>query len=305
MLARANEQAVVEKATLSLLTIVTKRGVRNVETALKALSTPFGLTPRVSSALDGSNVYEKSSPISRSNSDVTLPSMLDLTPEIVSSAEEIIQNARRKHAILIGIIVKLQRLGRAFLIRNRSRGRLRNRDLISKRVENDLLKRQASAAVLIQSWVRTYLARYVFTILQRAVVRLQAHRRGLMVRFAYHLLLSVISKAQSVFRGRLVRRSLSALITKLMNTYKKHMFLLWSRAYTPLSYRSKFWSLLESVGFVRLALAEEEIKRLWKELKIQPPNYSENGEIKLVDALSLNASNIHYWKCLKVRADNP
>lgn len=310
-LALANEQAVVEKATRSMLTIVTKRGVRNLETALKALSTPFVATPRRSATGPGSGGRDGRTPSRERSvhsflSDLSLPSTLDMTPEVVSSAEEVVLNARRKRAILVGIIVKFQAYCRMYLKRNRRHSLLQNCHDTSGRTGNDELKIRRVAAVVIQCWVRAFLARRRFTMIRLAVVTLQANRRRLFVRAAYHMLLTDISKAQAVSRGHLIRRCLSALISRRMKTYKKQIFLLWSRADTPLSYRSKFWPHLNSASFVRMAVAELELTRLWKELKIQPPNYSHNSANMQDEGLRLGAllgvSNNINWKTLEVRA---
>ena len=125
-----------------------------------------------------------------------------------------------------------------------------------------------------------------------------------MVREAYQMLLAVISKVQAVARGRLVREGLSVHGKKRMNTYKKQIFYLWCRAHTPLSYRAKFWPLLKSAGLVRLAIAEQELARLWNELKIHPPSYPKNGGagVGLRLGATLGVSDIHHWQVLKVRA---
>lgn len=310
--ARRGEQAVAEKATLSLLTSVTKRGVRSLEAALKALSTPFVDSPRRPGAESRPNGHARAFPNRDRSvsvvSNVTLPSEFDMTEEIVSSAEEVVLNARRKQAILIGIIIKLQAFCRTFLTRNRHRKQLRNvRALeLASSEDDDELKIRCTAAVVIQSWRRSNDASHHFAIIRRAVVLVQARRRGVLVCLAYQMLLAVVSKVQAVSRGYVARRRLAVVIPARMNLYRKQIFWFWFQAHAPLVYRTKVWTLLKTSSFTRLALAEQELQRLWKELKIRLPQYSENGAIEQADTLRLDVllglSFLLYWKALKVCA---
>lgn len=42
----------------------------------------------------------------------------------------------------------------------------------------------------------------------------------------------------------------------------------WKRAHTPLAYRSKFWLLFDGSGFLHVAVHEDELLRLWRDLGV-------------------------------------
>lgn len=293
---QANEQVVVEKATRSLLT-VTKRGVKNLESALKALSTPFA-PPRRTAAASTDRQTAKDSPNVSIVSDVTMPSTFDLTDDVVSSAEVMILNARRKQAILIGIIVKLQRLCRQFLERKRIH---RTEEPIvpnaTERAERIRLQKQLAAAVRVQRCFR-------FARKRRAATRIQAWRRGNTICLATGMLVDAIVRTQAVCRGVVARKQLRQLLSERIELYRKQIFKLWQLAGTPLTYRSKFWPLLKPIGFVRLVIAENELKRLWKDLSLKPPSASDRAARNEFDALhpdyQLGIRSDCYSKCLGV-----
>ena len=289
---QASERVVVEKATRSVLTKVTKRGVKNLESALKALSTPF-VPPRRTAASTPSRKMRKESAGDSIVSDVTMPSTFELTEDIVTSAEMMIWNARRKQAILIGIIVKLQRLCRQYLERRHEDDSLLQFSMVTNDFEraksSSLLKHQTAAAGRIQRYFR-------FWRVLRAAVRIQAWRRGNTVFWAFKMLVAAISKAQAVYRGVAVRKACRKMLAYRLDVYRSQIFRLWQKADTPLSYRSKFWPLLHKVGFVRLAIAEHELKRLWKELGVQ-------ASLKLDKVGSTEMEALHLGDHLGIRND--
>jgi len=293
---RASEQVVVEKATRSLFK-VTKRGVKNLESALKALSTPF-VPPKRTAAASTERRTTKESPNVSVVSDVTMPSTFDLTDEVVSSAEVMILNARRKQAILIGIIVKLQRLCRQFLERKRIN---MPKDPIvpntTKREDSFRLQKQRAAAVRVQRCFKV--AR-----MRRAATRIQAWRRGNSISLVMKMLISAIARTQAVCRGFVTRKQLGQLLSERMEVYRRQIFKLWQLAETPLTYRSKFWPLLKPIGFVRLAIAESELIRLWKVLSIQAPpvldGVGSNGMEVFQRGFRFGLRNDCYSKCLRV-----
>ena len=165
---QASERVVVEKATQSLLTTVTKRGVKNLESALKALSTPF-IPPRRAGVSTPGRKTNKESPGNSIVSDVTMPSSFELTDDVVSSAEMLIWNARRKQAILIRIVVQLQRLCRQYLERMRESAPQQRVHIAVNDIKQDesfrLLRQQLAAAARIQRGLRCWRMR-------RAAVRI-------------------------------------------------------------------------------------------------------------------------------------
>jgi IQ calmodulin-binding motif len=285
-LARANEQAVVEKATRSLLNNVTKRGTRNLENALKALSSPFNPTPKRANnnPINPSNHRSQNGQMpSRERSfsafsNVTLPSDFDPVDDMaLTSAEEVVLNARRKQAILIAIVIKFQAHCRVHLLKKRLGTRIRNLQNMSSIDERCMEKRKNLATSIIQSWYRTYMMRRRFSRAKAAVVLFQSRRRGRVVLLAYRVLIQLVSNVQALSRGVMVRRTLAALARERMNQYKQQIVLLWNHAFTPLSYRSQFWPILNLVSYIRLTIAEQELVRLWNELRI--PTSDSIGEV--------------------------
>jgi DENN domain-containing protein 5 len=265
-----SEQAVVEKASRSLLSYGTKRRSRNLESALKILSLPFNGIPKKATHEMGYRRTQELSSVERDRSssvvsNVTIPSEFDSSADMeLTSAEEIVLNARRKQAILMTIIAKFQCHCHVHLENKRSRARTKKFIWMSQ--ESEL--RNAIAAKYIQSWFRSYLIRQEYLQKKKVVLFLQAQNRGMKIRLAYHLLLDCVTHLQATCRGFIARRILESLATDRMNTYKEQIFFFWNVTSTPLSYRAQCWQIFKAITFLRLRIAEQEIVRLWKELKI-------------------------------------
>jgi hypothetical protein len=330
---QAKEKFVLAKAmapvvaTHEAIYSATKKGVKNLETAISALSSPFNgqrptMSPRGNTSTPQRSKFrqrrtDKSPPRhSIAISEVTMPSSLDSTFDLsmemalgASVAEELVLNARRKQAILLAIIIKLQAHCRVFLAKGQCH-RLREaskkvRKTPSQDTETDRLKYQRDAAVRIQSLFRAYIARFVVYRRQRAVVLLQGLVHGRRTRFAYRLLLGTIRRLQARARGCIVRLRLSYLFDVRMETYRQQILLLWQRAHTSLCFRSKFWPIIKESGFLRVSIAEAELKRLWKDLDANSTLYSpQNGEDYSDRALhigtSLGIDCKTHANCLKV-----
>jgi hypothetical protein len=267
-----SEQAVVEKASRSLLSYGPKRRSRNLENALKILSSPFNGVPKKARQ---ETVHRRSQELlshemGRSPSvvsTITVPSEFDSATEMeLTSAEEIVFNARRKQAILMSILTKFQGHCRVHLTSKRSRARIRKNCWILQEDE----QRKTFAAEYIQCWFRSYVIRQEYLRKKKVILFLQAHNRGKKIRLAYHLLLDSLTLLQALCRGFIARRILASFAIDRMNTYKHHVFALWNVASTPLFYRAQCWQILKATTFLRLRVAEQEILRLWNELKTQP-----------------------------------
>ena len=265
-----SEQAVVEKASRSLLSYGTKRRSRNLEGALKILSSPFNNIPKRATH---EMAYRRTQELSshekgRSSSivsNVTIPSEFDSATDMeLTSAEEIVLNARRKQAILIRIISKFQCQCRVHLKTKRSRERSKKFCWTSQEDE----QRNVFAAKYMQYWFRSYLIRQEYLRKKKVILFLQAHNRGIKTRLAYHLLLDSLTHLQAICRGFIARSIIASLASDRMNTYKQHIFVLWNVASTPLSYRAQCWKNFQTSTFLRLRVAEQDIVRLWSELKI-------------------------------------
>jgi hypothetical protein len=74
-----------------------------------------------------------------------------------------------------------------------------------------------------------------------------------------------------------------------MQIYKFQIFRLWQHANTPLSFRTKCWEHFEVDGYVRIAIAEQELLRLWKELDIRVPDkiFDDIEELNLCKRLNI------------------
>lgn len=321
---QAKEKFVLAKAmapiiaTHGVIYSATKRGVKNLETAITALSSPFSapiMSPRENNT-ERSRFRQRRtdlSPLRQSSirmSEITLPSSIDFSKEMglgSSTAEELVLNARRKQAILLAIIIKLQAFCRVFLAKARYRklrgGDKKVRTTPSQGEETHVLKYQRGAAIRIQSLFRAYTARCSVRRRQGAVVLLQGHVRGQRTRFAYRLLLDTIRKVQARARGYIVRRRIYFLFEARMETYRQQILLLWQCAHTSLCFRSKFWPLLKETGFLRVSIAEAELGRLWRDLGISSHS-AQNGEDSdgaLRIGTSLGVCCKTHAKCLKVR----
>lgn len=223
--ARENEQVVAKKAALSLVPKGSKHAT------LKALSSPFARWTG-SDNLSGGRPDSNSD---KSSSDVSLPSTFPVSPEFRSSKEKLALNTRRRQAILIGAVVKLQSICRMYIVRRRRYGKL-----ISYGSRSNLSLKDR-AAVMIQSVTRMHRDRTAFKTIGDLVAKVQAISRGYHVRFVLH--------------RALARR---------LELYRTVIFDLWDMSFTPLSYRSTLWGHMSSISVLRLALAEEELHRLWE-----------------------------------------
>jgi hypothetical protein len=312
--AQANEQVIVAKAmspvikTHKMLNKVAKRGAKNLEGAIKALSTPFVPRSQVKHSSRKKRLSRSLSNGSEEFSEISLPSAFEMSEYEVSSAESLVLNARRKQAILIEIISSFQRHCRAWLERKRRRELRRKRgeekQLPEDQSRNFRQRKELAAAVFIQCWVRCRLVRRRFLLLQAAIVHLQGLSRGRRVRFAYALLLRAIRQVQAVSRGCVVRKWLSFIFSDRIELYKRQIFLLWHQAHAPLAYRCKFWPLMQSPGFIRLVITETELERLWVELGIKVPplpdtaNPFERDSIRIASRLGISCET--HKKAMKV-----
>jgi hypothetical protein len=275
-----SEQAVVEKASRSLLSYGTKRRSRNLENALKILSSPFNGVPKKATQETGYRRTEEVSSHERGRgssvvSNVTIPSEFDATSEMeLTSAEEIIINARRKQAILMSIIAKFQCHCREHLKNKRARARMKTICLTSQDDE----QRIAFAALCIQCRFRSYVIRREYLRKKKAILFLQAQNRGIKVRLAYHLLLDSVTLLQAICRGFITRSVISSFASARIKMYKQHIFALWNAASTPLTYRAQCWQIFQANTFLRLSVAEQEIVRLWNESRIQMKSIVHNVE---------------------------
>jgi len=229
------------------------------------------------------------------------PDIVDLPAHSLADAESIVSNARRILGIMILEFVKLQAVVRMYLARKLYCQFLKalrflqckwKRHIPEGLTEMDELelarisvihiqslaraflmtrsfKRKRLALSLIQRWSRGRICRKRFIHLQRACRRIQAIVQSRRARFGLQLLRELVSKVQARSRGYLIRHRMTALNERRMERYRELIFLLWHRAHTPLSYRTKFWPIIsEKCGHLRLRIAESELERLWIVLEV-------------------------------------
>jgi hypothetical protein len=243
-----------------------------------------------------------------------MASMLNLGigQNLLSSAEEVVLNVRRKQSILLGILIMLQSHCRVFLAKRYVK---RQRGLTVKKAQpptssaepepDDIVS--SDAVIRIQAWFRRAALRRKFLLLRFAASRIAAIIRGRKLRFAYMILLRAVCLSQAAIRGSILRKRLSFILSRRLEMYQRCIFLCWQRAHTPLSYRTKFWPLIQKHGngFLQHALADTELHRLWTELGVMTPVDIASDLQCDVDqtmrvAASIGISNVCYWAAKKV-----
>ena len=85
----------------------------------------------------------------------------------------------------------------------------------------------------------------------------------------YHIVLEEICKIQAQMRGFIVRRKVQTVLKHRFVLYREQVSQLWRHTKTPLAYRSAFWGLTCGLGFIKFALVENELSRLWQSLGIE------------------------------------
>jgi hypothetical protein len=203
------------------------------------------------------------------SSDLSLGSSLDLrdgSPYDDRSAE----NARRRQMILISIIIELQAHCRTFIVLQRKERREQGIKLLQTRSKSGVISSDLAASV-IQARYRSKFYQARLNRLRSAVAKVSAFFRGSQIRTIVRIIRRTVVIVQAVIRGFLVRRRISAIISARLDIYRRQIFELWHLLMTPLCCRSVLWNFLrldESCrGFVRLALAEDELRRLWNRLR--------------------------------------
>lgn len=323
MIARAKEKDAIRKAmapvarTHKAVAAVTKRGVQRLENAIGTLSAPFA-PPKAqpSTALAASRAPYGA---------LTMGSSMEISPDLLQSAEEVVLNSRRKQAILVGILIKLQAECRGFLVRKHVERRLskisntcsggpsssmpsdleREKERQAAAAAARAAKRTANAAVRIQTAFRCNASRQKYLRVLYAVTQIAATARGRRVRLAYLLVQRAVARVQALSRAVAVRSKISTILSQRFEVYKHCIFVLWREASTPLSYRTKFWELLQKPGFLVLSLEVSELRRLWSGLSMEETTQLDASTLRNVDrtmnlAVSLGLSNELYLTAKEV-----
>lgn len=250
------------------------------------------------------------------------PSYSANTPSValgdLPKAHSLILAARRKQSIQLAMIVNVQRLYRMYVARRRydmlrravitlqrqHRKSPEIQEVIVSKYERIVmntviiqrifrgysarmfLMRHLRAAILIQTWFRCVVARRAYVRLLKATELAQAIFRGRRVRFTFKLTILMVSKIQGLARGWITRRRVSMFRKARAKRYRLQIYTLWRRARTPLSYRSRFWQLVNGSSFLDLSILEDELRNLWGTLHVDFPELAKAGrEKRIVDPI--------------------
>jgi hypothetical protein len=135
-----------------------------------------------------------------------------------------------------------------------------------------MAKNKLGSLLLIQRWHRGELVRRKHREVIEVTVKAQAMVRGRQTRFVYALLRGLVSKVQAHVRGIQVRTRMRNVLEGRMSLYRRQIHISWNYAHTPLAFRTKLWPhFATKVGFLRMSVAEAELKRLWEELGTTVP----------------------------------
>lgn len=198
---------------------------------------------------------ETSDLFSESNSSGDLDSLPESIVVPLSRADTIIMNARRKQAILLDVVIKIQATCRMYLIKKQY--------VTGKRPQREGLNFRSATS--IQRCFRGRTARRMYASMRICAILIQTQVRGRKARLIYILIQELVAKVQARVRGVLVRNRIALVFSGRMNEYRTQIFALWKYSFVPLSLRTKLWPTISSSGnFARLSLCECEVLRLVK-----------------------------------------
>ncbi|GKZ00040.1 hypothetical protein MPSEU_000957400 [Mayamaea pseudoterrestris] len=264
-----------------------KRGSKSLENALGALSNAFDgkpaeITPLPSvssgpSLLDRSlhSYLMTSAYINQDSSPYADKRKPKRNSEILSSAEKVVVNARRKQSILIGIFATFQmrqKVIRGSLAGDSFESGLETLGLKNLSKTTRMQLSAVDAACSIQSMFRCFCALRNFHGTRFVALCSQSLYRSRRTRWVFMLLREAMIKLQAVVRGYIIRKLLCSLIDGRLIVYRKHIIYLWQRDHTPIAYRTNFWFIVQFNGMLQLGIAEDEICRLWKRFNFQSPS---------------------------------
>lgn len=318
--------------------LAAKKGIDNLEAAIGALShSLYEEKP----AFDPIKRKGSMSPLGNGKQLRRMQFEKKFSANTLASAGSYVVNARRIKGIMLAEFCLLQAMVRMFLVRKKylqflkalrflqykwrryipdgltemdalEKARIsvvRLQSMVRSSMGLRRFRRKQSATVLLQKWFRGCMYRKLLKKLQRTCKRIQTAFRSQRAKFGIQLLRNLIAKAQARCRGYLTRHRMTALNESRMARYRELIFLLWQRAHTPLSYRTKFWPIVsEKSGHLRLRIAESELERLWIVLEVDFNTGSfvrSNNGHKHAEELRLgkllNITDHTYWRYLQVQ----
>ena len=328
------QQEIVNKAMKPLLLApaammsMARRSAKDLEAALNALSPVFSNSSGrdVNAGKDKRRRGETNPVASTETASTTKSSVSTL-----SRADALILNARRKQGILLVLVVTIQacwrrhvalsqfknirraisQLQRAFRSHRdktaRSSRRLRRIvtiQTLARRFLAQAEKRTKLGSVqLIQRWNRGRMVRTRFKELRKAATTIQAITRQRRTHFIYDLVRKLVSMVQARVRGVLVRKQINDIMDKRMVLYQRHLFTLWQKTHTSLSFRTKLWSdVWPSWGtFSSCRVVENELIRQWGLLELHLRSGDVDARDNGIGSVIEIRNDVFRW-CLHVEA---
>ena len=147
------------------------------------------------------------------------------------------------------------------------------------------------AIMTIQRYARGLKVRQNVAKMNLCAKRLQAAERGRRARFAWTLIRELIVTAQAHVRGWFKRKIAAKERKERLAEYRAQIFQLWRRAHTPLAYRSRFWLLFDGSGFLHVAVHEDELLRLWRDLGVFDSDFAKKAFAMMVEHYSSMGSS--------------
>ena len=253
-------------ANRTTIAAVAKRSARDLESTLTALSIiPY--SKKLSSPRRGT-VRETKRLSSRSSI------------RIMSTADTIMMDARRKQSILLDFVIQIQALSRGFLVRqfyarnklgileSRRQAKWESNQRVQRRREEKRHRMRSQKIIGIQKLARMYLAKRKTKRILSAITLIQSVQRCCILRrraqMSFHEIRRIVIKVQSRIRGALVRSKMKVINGQKMDLYTTQIFVLWTSLHVPLIFRAKLWPDISACNsFLCLSIAEEELVRLW------------------------------------------
>mmetsp|Transcript_15455 Transcript_15455/g.17692 ORF Transcript_15455/g.17692 Transcript_15455/m.17692 type:complete len:913 (-) Transcript_15455:149-2887(-) len=275
----------------NMIAATARRTARNLESTLSALSI-------IPIAICEDNMFKKTA----GGGEEKVPSS-QRTVNTLSTADIIMMDARRKQAILLDVLIQIQAISRGVLARlhystikgkvlntrkDQTQHELESIENIRRELVDTHRKLRICKAIVIQSFVRMYLAQKMADRRLKAIIEIQRNQRASIARqkwrtikhsviviaknirarraqIIFHELKRLVTIIQAIVRGMQVRIGIKSLIEKKLLFYNSQIFLLWECLHVSLIFRTKLWSEISGGHrFIRLRLAESELIRLWE-----------------------------------------
>jgi hypothetical protein len=128
------------------------------------------------------------------------------------------------------------------------------------------LRVRMRAVLAVQTLARRFVRQRQYLRMRAAAIIIQSRVKCWLSQRAFQAIKELVTRAQACIRGWLHRRSAYRDRVQRVGRMRAQMFTLWRLAHTSLVYRSRFWVLFDGNGFLHLAVHEDELRRLWRDL---------------------------------------